>query len=572
MSVGIDVAGRETSMRLSALAAIAEEIGADRVARDVADLAGRLGQGRFFVACVGQFKRGKSTLVNALLERPVVPTGVVPVTTAVTILRHGADLAASVQFDDGRRVEVDPAALADYVSEARNPGNRKGVVAVEVTVPSPLLASGLCLVDTPGLGSVFAANAATTRAFVPHIDAALVVLGTDPPISGDELALVEEVGQEIGHLVFVLNKSDRVPEAESVEAASFTRQVVAARLDREVGDILRVSAAERLAGHATRDWTRLEDALKDLARQSAVVLDEAASRGALRAARALARDLDEQRDALIRPLEESERRLAVLRATIADAGIALRELAARLRVEQVALASRFGQLRQAFLASEVPAGGRDLAGAVRDAPARPGPACRAAAMDLARDEARRRVVRWAREIEPQAEAMYSETMRRFVRLANDFVTRLSSASSDRAALNQEEVFVERGFREDTHFFFTSLLALTAPGFWVWILDWVWPRRLRVASSIRHASRYLERLMTTNSARVANDLAGRVEESQHRVGSEIRSRLSALVATAERALERARVQQAAGSGAVQAELAKIDHWREQVSRAAGQTAR
>jgi len=53
-----------------------------------------------------------------------------------------------------------------------------------------------CLVDTPGIGSVFAGNTATTRSFVPHIDAALVVLGADPPLSGDELALVDELGPE----------------------------------------------------------------------------------------------------------------------------------------------------------------------------------------------------------------------------------------------------------------------------------------------------------------------------------------------------------------------------------------
>ena len=48
--------------------------------------------------------------------------------------------------------------------------------------------------DTPGLGSVFSGNSATTQAFIPHIDAALVVVGADPPIAGEELTLVEAVG------------------------------------------------------------------------------------------------------------------------------------------------------------------------------------------------------------------------------------------------------------------------------------------------------------------------------------------------------------------------------------------
>ena len=63
----------------------------------------------------------------------------------------------------------------------------------------------MCLVDTPGLGSVFAANTAVTQAFLPHIDAALVVVGADPPLAGEELALVEAVGHQVHNLILVLN-------------------------------------------------------------------------------------------------------------------------------------------------------------------------------------------------------------------------------------------------------------------------------------------------------------------------------------------------------------------------------
>lgn len=58
----------------------------------------------------------------------------------------------------------------------------------------------MCLVDTPGLGSMFVANSATTRAFVVEVDAALVVVGTDLPISGEELELVEQVAAQVDHL------------------------------------------------------------------------------------------------------------------------------------------------------------------------------------------------------------------------------------------------------------------------------------------------------------------------------------------------------------------------------------
>ena len=553
---------RERTARVRALTAIAVELGADSIGRDGAELDERLAQGRFFVACVGQFKRGKSTLLNALLGRSILPTGVVPVTTAVTVLRYGPTLTGQVRFADERRLAVDPALLDDYVSEAKNPENRKGVLAVEVTVPSALLRSGMCLVDTPGLGSVFAANSATTRAFLPQIDAALVVVGTDPPISGEELDLVEQVGGQVDHLLVVLNKSDRVNDAESREAAAFTRQVVATRLERDVADIYRVSATERLAGVPTRDWTRLEDGLAALAGRSASVVDAAAARGLARLARALLRELDEQRDALARPIEESERRLASLRKAITEAEYALREISARMRVEQLALSARFAALRDGFLDDETPKALTELDQRVRVAPCRRGPACRDMAIDVAHHIARRRVTAWAREIEPSAETLYGETIARFVGLANDFVARLAPGTSS-AGLTQEEFVVERGFRQGAHFFFTSMLTLAAPGFWAWVFDWVRPRAWLLRSAIRHASRYLDRLMITNSARMANDLTARVEESQRRLELEIRTRLSRLVDSAERALERARAQQASGAEAVRAGLARLDRLRKQV---------
>ena len=192
------------------LAAVATQIGADDVARDAHTLASRVAEGRFFLATIGQYKRGKSTLLNALTGEPLRPAGVAPVTSAITVLRYGAHHAAEVIFKDGRRTSVPIADVHMFVSETDNPENVRNVAEVEIFCPSPLLASGMCLVDTPGIGSVFQGNTEEARAFVPQIDAALVVLGVDLPISADELALVADVAQQVGNLAFVLNKVDRL--------------------------------------------------------------------------------------------------------------------------------------------------------------------------------------------------------------------------------------------------------------------------------------------------------------------------------------------------------------------------
>src|SRR5271169_178485 len=255
--------------RLLRLAQLAQELGSSRIADEARDLASRISEGRFYVACVGQFKRGKSTLINALIGDPILPVGFTPVTAVPPVIRFGEQRRARIQARGGSWQAVSVSDLNQYVSEECNPENAKGVRGVEVFVSSALLAGGMCFVDTPGLGSVFTGNTAATQAFIPHIDAALVVIGADPPLAGEELALVETIAQHVEDLVLVLNKADRTTPAEKAAAVKFADQQVQKRLQRKPDPILEVSASERLENRGPeRDWQKLVDALKGLVDQS----------------------------------------------------------------------------------------------------------------------------------------------------------------------------------------------------------------------------------------------------------------------------------------------------------------
>lgn len=259
-----DLAGQ-----LTRLAELAAEFGSEQIKDEAKSLAERLGEGRFYVACIGQFKRGKSTLLNALVGDSVLPTGIVPITTVPTMLRYGDQRGARARFRGGRWTDLKTEELLQYVSEEHNPENAKDVAGVEVFLPHALLADGMCLVDTPGLGSIFAGNTAATQAFVPQIDAAIILVGTDPPIAGEELALVGEVGKHVRQLLVVLNKADRASEAEREIAVPFTRKVLERRLGRAIGPIYEISAIERLTSNKTEwDWELLVAALKKVAEES----------------------------------------------------------------------------------------------------------------------------------------------------------------------------------------------------------------------------------------------------------------------------------------------------------------
>jgi GTP-binding protein EngB required for normal cell division len=546
---------------LRCLEALAREAGATDLAREAAALAERVSEGRFYVAVVGQFKRGKSTLINALVGDTLLPAGVVPVTAVVTVVRHGPDRAARIRGVDGAWRDVALGQLADYVSQDANPENAKGVAGVEVFAPSPLLASGMCLVDTPGLGSVFTGGAEATRAFVPHIDAAVVVLGADPPISEDELALVEEASRQVQTLVVVLNKADRVSDIERREAKAFTARILTGRLGRDVGPILEVSAFERLAsGTSSRDWEALHDTLARLAREAGSTLVEAAERrGLALLGERLRREIDEAREALVRPVAESEQRIETLRRCASDAERAMRELGYLLTAEQDRLGRRFAERKDEFVSRTVADARRDLSAGARTLDGR-GPSLRRRVVSLAQEISRRWLDRWRTEAQPAAEALYRDAAQRFVELANQFLERLAASGDPGLAGLATNIGPELGFRVKSRVHYTELWRLTSQSPVAWLVDLFRSREAMLRAIDRTGGDYLESLLYTNATRIENDFNDRVLDSRRLLESEIRARLTEVYASAERALERARATRAAGAPAVTEEIERLDALR------------
>jgi GTP-binding protein EngB required for normal cell division len=200
----------------------------------VAELSQRLHEGRFHLAVLGQFKRGKSTLLNALLGEPLLPTSVVPLTAIPTFLRAGRHWEARVAHTSGQageQVTSDhpgdiTALLEKYVTEAANPGNRLGVNHVEVTSPAEILDRGVVLIDTPGIGSTFRHNTEATLNFLPQCDAALFLVSADPPITEVEVDFLKEVRGKVVRLFFLLNKADYLSAEDRNEAVQFLRRVL----------------------------------------------------------------------------------------------------------------------------------------------------------------------------------------------------------------------------------------------------------------------------------------------------------------------------------------------------------
>jgi len=553
--------------RLMRLADLAEKLGSEPGAEEARDLAARVAEGRFYVTCVGQFKRGKSTLLNALVGHEVVPTGFVPVTAVPTVIRFGERLHARVRMQDGSWREVGVADLKEYVTEELNPENKKGVEGAEVFVPSALLSSGMCFVDTPGLGSVFTGNTVTTQAFIPHIDAVLVVVGADPPIAGEELALVEAVGRQVQDLILVINKADRTSDAERAAAEKFTREILEKRLRRPMGEVFEVSAAERMEKRGPlRDWSKLLASLHRLVEDSGRDLVRAAcDRGLQRLTEQLLAIVSENRDALQRPIEESERRIALMKETIGEAERSMRELNFLFMAEQQRVSDYFVERRGQFLSSALEESETEFRLTLASVPTGFGPHYRRRLMHLAQDLSRSRVIPWLKPEQEEGERQYRAVGIRFVEMGNSFLRRLADAGLTELTRMPHALDPEKGFRVRSRFTFEDFIGTAQPPSPLrWIADVLLPLVGARKMIANEANEFLQHLLEVNSSRVQSDVLNRMQESRERLEVEIRKLLHEVNRIAEQALERARKIMEEGTPAVQQAMRRLDRQKQEIS--------
>jgi GTPase SAR1 family protein len=196
------------------------------------ELLARLAEDRFQLAVVGQFSRGKSTLINAILGDAYLPTGALPITSVVTGVGYGSQPRAVVRrTETAVPIETTIEDLPRFVTQASAEREELGVASVEIQVPAEVLRLGFWFVDTPGVDSAIAANTATTRKFLPEADAVIFVTGFDAPLGEGELRFFDEVRRHVDRLFLVVNKLDLVAASEAAEVLRFVGERVAERAE-----------------------------------------------------------------------------------------------------------------------------------------------------------------------------------------------------------------------------------------------------------------------------------------------------------------------------------------------------
>ena len=304
---------------------LARQHGDTAIVRESQWLADRVHAGELTVLVAGQFKRGKSTFINALLGEEWLPTGVLPLTSVATMIHFGNVPRATVSFRDGGSTVIAPSAISQYVTEAENPENRLRVARVDLELPVPLL-EGLRLVDTPGIASTYRHNTEAAREALHEADLAILVVSPEPPIGAAEVAFAKEVRDAAERLFIVYNKADVLPEQER-QLVDFTKM----QLESVLGFVPRVfviSARSALrARKAGAEDERYRFFMGEftgfLERHRDTVRERSMTRQCVALSRRLGTMLRLRRHALLLPLEErrsARRRFEVLSQEVRQHG------------------------------------------------------------------------------------------------------------------------------------------------------------------------------------------------------------------------------------------------------------
>lgn len=202
--------------RLSEVTAIAEEADEAAVAAKSRQAAARLQPRRFQVAVVGEFKAGKSTLINAMIAEEVLPVAAQECTAVVCRIRatqEGESPGAEIVVAGGKRHEVAITELRQYLTVAGAMFKGKAVEEAQARLLSAAwLGSDVEIVDTPGVNASGLARERATLEYLPNADAIVFMTRADSLLTDTELIFLRErvLSQDTAKVFVVVNFADRL--------------------------------------------------------------------------------------------------------------------------------------------------------------------------------------------------------------------------------------------------------------------------------------------------------------------------------------------------------------------------
>ncbi len=498
----------------------------------------------FNLVAAGQFKRGKSTVINALLGEALLPAGVVPLTSVVTIIQSGNSPSARAILRSGEERPIALAEIPAYVTERGNPGNVKSVERVLIEHPSPWLADGVRLVDTPGIGSVYDHNTDETHKYLPQADAVLFIASVDQPVARAELDFLRDIRRHAGKVFCLLNKTDYLRPEELRESVAFSVRAVREALGTPV-PVFPVSARMALEGKLAGDsqflarsgFPEIEHVLRRfMAREKTNAWLRSIGRSLEQILSQTRFALDLEAKVLREPLERIEAQLALFREEKHNADRARADYHVLLEADARALLKEdiepkleaFKQAQQGAICALTERWTEEL----RELPAR---RLQAALQERMVTAVRAAYDDWLAQEDVEISNAFQRLCARFWASLQQSVDELMRRSSELFAIAFERTDTEPRWTTESGFYYkfwyepTSLKILSTS------VVFALPRRLAAPLVVRRSKATACELIEVQAGRIRHDLEERLKRSVQNAQRQMVRQIDATVAGIESAI-------------------------------------
>ena len=171
-----------------------------------------LAKGDFNLAVCGKVKNGKSSLINALIGRRILPECNDVATSRVFKISNAKTDSFYLVYSNGDKKEITLSELTKYGSQAKidttgEESSDKVIAYIQVNTPIDFLPEGVSIIDTPGIGSTYPQHTAITKQYLKYADASLFVMNPTP-LENVEISFLKEIVEISPSIIFVTTKTD----------------------------------------------------------------------------------------------------------------------------------------------------------------------------------------------------------------------------------------------------------------------------------------------------------------------------------------------------------------------------
>lgn len=248
---------------LREITAISQDLEEKNRAKSIEDDMIQLDNEAFHLVVVGEFSRGKSTFINAMLGANVLPMNITPTTAILSKIVYGRRPSFTLQFQDGHSESMDAEAFQNLRASANVPEEseeeikqnietEKWISSIDhatVTYPLDFCKNHVEIIDTPGVNDISKSRVDITCNYLKHADAAILVLAANQAVTSSEVQFLKEqiIDNQIHHLFIAANYKDLVPANRWNNVISYIKEHIGERMpDKKIPPVFLVSSKQAL--------------------------------------------------------------------------------------------------------------------------------------------------------------------------------------------------------------------------------------------------------------------------------------------------------------------------------------